>query len=241
MPPVTVETQAERVRWHTQNLRLTAFIKAPGAPMLVRDWWNVVADAPPHQVVENPLEGSVELLGFYPEAPLHMKAQADRLDITRPLAPPNAEVETFPHLDKVMPTFVEATARWLGWDACPALLRLGIGATSIRLVSDLDACRAALDGYLPTVDMQRTAPENFMFQVNRQCGSEAIPNLTINRVGRWASAWRTGPNGAPWYGIELELDLNSDANRADPLHNRAALLSELAGHAVRLAMEGDQP
>ena len=240
MPPVTAETQPERVRWHTQSLRLTAFIEAPGASMLVRDWWNVVAGAPPVRVVENPLEGSVEVLGAYADAPLLMKAQRDRLDITRPLAPPNAEVERFPHLDEVIPSFVEATARWLDWDACPPLLRLGLGVTSIRLVSDVDACRSALDGYLPTVDMQRTAAENFMFQVNRQCGSEAMPDLTINRVGRWA-AWRRAPNGAPCYGIELELDLNSEADRTDPLDNPAALLSELAGHAVRLATEGDHP
>ena len=238
---MTAETQPERVRWHTQSLRLTAFIVAPGASMLVRDWWNVVAGAPPVHVVENPLEGSVEVMGAYADCPLFMKAQRDRLDITRPLAPPNAEVETFPHLDEVIPSFVEATARWLDWHACPPLLRLGLGATAIRLVSDLDACRSALDGYLPTVDMQRTAPENFMFQVNRQCGSEAMRDLTINRVGRWASAWRTDPNGAPYCGIELELDLNSEANRADPLDNPAVLLSELAGHAVRLATEGDHP
>ncbi len=209
--------------------------------MLVRDWWNVVAGTPPVKVVENPLEGSVEVLGAYAEAPLHMKAQRDRLDITRLLAPPNAEVDTFPHLDEVIPSFVEATARWLDWDARPPLLRLGLGATSIRVFSDRDACRSALDGYLPTVDMQRTALENFMFQVNRQCGSEAMPDLTINRVGRWESAWRTAPNGAPWYGIELELDLNTEADRADPLDNPAALLSELAGQAVRLATEGDHP
>ena len=240
MPPVTAETQPERVRWHTQSLRLTAFIEAPGASMLVRDWWNVVAGAPPVRVIENPLEGSVEVLGAYADGLLVMKAQRDRLDITRPLAQPNAEVKTFPHLDEVIPSFVEATARWLDWNACPPLLRLGLGATSIRLVSDLDACRSALAGYLPTVDMQRTAPENFIFQVNRQCDSEAMPDLTINRVARW-SAWGIAPNGAPYYGIELELDLNSEANRADPLDNPAALLSELAGHAVRLATEGDHP
>ena len=238
---MTAETQPERVRWHTQSLRMTAFIEAPGASMLVRDWWNVVAGAPPVHVVENPLEGSVEVLGVYADGPLRMKAQRDRLDIMRPLAPPNAEVETFPHLNEVIPSFVEATARWLDWDARPALLRLGLGATSVRLFSDLDACRSALDGYLPTVDMQRTAPENFMFQVNRQCGSEAIPDLTINRVGRWEWARPTAPNGAPCYGIGLELDLNSEADRADPLDNPAALLSELAGHAVRLATEGDHP
>ena len=101
--------------------------------MLVRDWWNVVAGTPPVKVVENPLEGSVEVLGAYAEAPLHMKAQRDRLDITRLLAPPNAEVDTFPHLDEVIPSFVEATARWLDWDARPPLLRLGLGATSIRV------------------------------------------------------------------------------------------------------------
>ena len=78
---MTAETQPERVRWHTQSLRLTAFIKAPGASMLVRDWWNVVAGAPPVKVIENPLEGSMEVLGAYADRPLLMKAQRDRLDI----------------------------------------------------------------------------------------------------------------------------------------------------------------
>ena len=238
---MTAETQHEGVRWHTQNLRLTAFMEAPGASMLVRDWWNVVAGTPPVKVIENPLEGSVDLLGLHAGAALRMKAQRDRLDIARPLAPPDAEVTTFPHLDDAIPSFVEATARWLDWDACPPVLRLGLGATSVRLFSDLDACRSALDSYLPTVDMQRTALENFMFQVNRQCRSEAMPDLTINRVGRWASGWRTTPNGASWYRIDLELDLNSEPDRAEPLDNPVALLSELAGHAVRLASEGDHP
>ena len=77
---MTAETQPEGVRWHTQNLRLTAFIEGPTASMLVRDWWNVVAGTPPVQVVENPLEGSVEVLGPYADTPLHMKGQSDRLD-----------------------------------------------------------------------------------------------------------------------------------------------------------------
>ena len=241
MPTVTDETHPERVHWHTQSLRLTAFIKAPGAAMLVRDWWNVVTGASPVQVVENTLEGSVHVLGLYADAPLHMKAEPDRLDISRPLAPPTAEVETFPQLHEVIPPFVEAAARWLDWDASPPILRLGLGATSIRLLSDPEACRSALAAYLPTVDMQRIDLGNFMFQVNRQCASEAVRDLRINRVGRWSTARPARAHDAPWYGVELELDLNSDANRADRLDDTAALFSELAGHAIRLAMEGDHP
>ena len=161
------------VGWRTQFLRLTAFPETEEPLLLVRDWWHAIAGGPPLREVTNPQGGTVELVGVYRDAPLGMEAQRGRVDIRRPYAMGEQPADTLPLLGETLAAFVDLTGGWLKRDGSPSIQRLALGVTALRLLPGVEDCRSALDAYLPTVDMQRTEPTGFLYQVNRRCASEA--------------------------------------------------------------------
>ena len=91
-----------------------------------------------------------------------------------------------PRLDDAVPSFVELTDRWFGLEANPDLKRLGFGADVIKAFSDLEDCYRELDPYLPAINMQRAGSPGFVYQTNRQCSSQTIDGLLVNRFTKWS-------------------------------------------------------
>ena len=235
------ETQPDPAVWRTQHLRLTAFPETEEPLLLVRDWWQAIAGGPPLREITNPQGGTVELVGVYKDAPLGMEAQRGRVDIRRPYAVGEQPADTLPLLGEALTAFADLAVRWLNRDTSPSIQRLALGVTALRLLPGVEDCRSTLDAYLPTVDMQRTGPVDFLYQVNRRCTSQAESDLAMNRIAKWTVHHLRMPQGGSPYGIGLELDLNSAADHAGRLGQAAALFEEFAHHAERFALEGDQP
>lgn len=239
---MTTETPTSPSDWRTEHLRLTAFPEPEEPLLLVRDWWNVITEGPPSGVLENPQGGSVQLFGEYQGGPLHMKAERGRLDIMRPFAPTQPTPDTLPSLPEALPLFVELATRWFTRPASPSIQRLALGVTALRIFSEIEGCRSALDDYLPAVDMQLTEPRDFEYRTNRRRSSRTVTDLSVNRIEKW-SIHRIGQAavGSPAYIVRLEADLNSDADHVGGLDGPAEFFGELAGYAERLAREGDRP
>ena len=163
------------------------------------------------------------------------------MDIRRPYAVAEQPADTFPLLGEALRAFADLATRWLKRDTSPSIQRLALGVTARRLLPGVEDCRRTLDAYLPTVDMQRTEPVGFLYQVNRRCTSQAESDLAVNRIAKWTAHQLRIPEGGSSYGIELELDLNSAADHAGRLGQAVALFEEFAHHAERFALEGDQP
>ena len=235
------ETQPDPAVWRTQHLRLTAFPETEEPLLLVRDWWQAIVGGPPLREITNPQGGTVELVGVYRDAPLGMEAQRGRVDIQRPYAVGEQPPDTLPLFGEALTAFADLATRWLKHDTSPSVHRLALGVNALRLVPGVEDCRSTLDAYLPTVDMQRTAPVGFLYQVNRRCTSQAESDLAVNRIAKWTvHQFRMPPSGSP-YGIELELDMNSAPGHAGRLDQAVTLFDEFAHHAERFALEGDQP
>ena len=237
---MTDKTRPVPFVWRTDHLRLTAFPETEQPLLLVRDWCAMLTEAPPTQVVEDPQEGSVQVLGMYKDAPLLMKAKDGRLDITRPFALGLPTPDALPAFTETLTPFAELAARWLGGTASPSIQRLALGTTILMVLPGIEACRSAMDEYLPAVDMQLAEPRGFMYQVNRRCLSRDVDGLSLNRVMKW-SIQQMRAAGDPWHVIQLELDLNSEADHTGGLEHPVELFAEFANHAARFAEEGDQP
>lgn len=234
------ETQPDTAIWRTTLLRLTVLPETGEPLLLVRDWWNAIAGAPPFRVMEDPQGGTVELLGTHQDAVLNMQAERGRVDIRRPYAVGEQPPDTLPPLGEALTSFTELAAGWFKSDASPPIRRLALGADVLRLLPGAEDCRSVLDACLPTVDMQRTEPMGFLFQVNRRCTSKTESNLAVNRIAKW-SVHQIRPMQGRTYGIELEMDFNSDADHTSRLVDPVALFEEFTHHAERFAREGDQP
>ena len=180
------------------------------------------------------------MVGTYQDGILNMQAERGRVDIRRPYAVGDQPPDTLPPLREALTSFTELAAGWFKSDAGPPIRRLALGADALKFLPGSEDCRSVLDACLPTVDMQRTEPVGFLFQVNRRCTSKTDPNLAVNRIAKW-SVHQVRPVQGNMYGIELEMDLNSDADHASQLGEPAALFEEFAHYAEKFAREGDQP
>ena len=237
--PMNDKTQPVSSVWRTEHLRLTVFPETEQPLLLVRDWWTMLTESPPARVIEEPQGGSVQVLGIYKDAPLAMKAETGRLDITRPFASGQQTPDALPTFAEALEPFKDLAARSLGNPASPSVQRLAFGTTILQILPGIEACRSAMDGYLPAVDMQLAEPTGFLYQANRRCAARAVDCLSLNRIMKW-SIQQIQAAGVPLHIIQLDLDLNSQADRAAGLEYPVELFAELADHAVRFAGEGDQ-
>lgn len=214
-------------------MRLTAFTSSSQPLLLVRDWWNAITGGPPASIHEEPRAGVVSLQGRYRDAPLAMRAEADRVDLVRPFTlEPDPGL---PPLSEALPAFADLVNRWIRGDDSLLCQRLGLGATVLQAHQDIEACRAAMDGYLSAVDMHAIeigGLGEFAFQVNRRCSSQIIPDLSVNRIAKWA--FRLDPAA-----VHLEMDLNSPPEHIDKIERPGELFREFAILTEEYVAKGD--
>ena len=238
---MTGETQPDSPIWRTEHVRLTAFYAGSHPTSLARDWWNAVTGSPPEGILEEPRTGTVQLQGAYEDAPLVVRAERGRFDIARPFSADQPTPDTLPAFTDVLQPFVELADRWIGLKTSPPIQRLGFGASAIKRFPRIEDCRAELDGYLPSIDMQTTEPMNFMYQVNHQCVSRAVDGLSVNRITKWSFQQLEVAAESPTFAIQLEMDINTTAEHTGSLDRPALLFRELASFADQFAKEGDRP
>ncbi len=236
---MTDEPQTGPPVWRTAHLRLTAFPQSYHQTSLAREWWSALTRVSPEGVIDLPPAGSVKVLGVFNGAPLSIEVKPERVDIERPFSVGQPRPSALPPFDgDVLPRFSGLVADWLGLASRPPIRRLAFGATVMKTYPEMEDCREALDGYLPPLDMQATEPEGFMYQVDRKCESQG---LAVNRIVKWSVLQYELVGGGSTPGIQLEMDMNSDARYSGALERPAELFGEFVQHARRFAEEGDRP
>ena len=130
--------------------------------------------------------GQVQLGGLYEKAPLIMKAELDKLTILRPFGLGHASPSTLPLFGEVLTPFAELADRWFDLSAGPRIRRVALGGVVMTLFREIEACRSAMNDYLPAVDMQVAEVREFLYRDNRQrrfeCASDLV--MIVSRSGR---------------------------------------------------------
>lgn len=237
--------------WLAEQLRLTAFAESGRLTPLARDWWKAVTGTPPEKIIEEPRTGVVQLQGTVGGKQLLMHAD-DRFDIRGLFVGPQGEPHARPLYADVLSPFLTLAVKWLKLKTCPPIQRLAFGAVVVLPFAEVENCRNALDGYLPSVDMQETELRDFMYQVNRRRSSNAISDLEVNRLMKWSvhsirqvvlTAGGRITVGEPTHGSKLEVDINSDPDRVGSLeaNDLVPLFREFVDLADQIMAEGDCP
>ena len=235
---VVAEPQPDRRGlWLVDELNLLVGYETPQPTSRVRDWWTAATGLHPERVIEEPLTGAVQLEGQFGKSSLNgnpiVRTELSRLTVawqygSRPTP------ELYPAFDDVRQPFVEFAARWLGFKTVPPIQRLGLGGVLVRLFSEIEDCRGALDKLLPAVDMEVAALRDFEYQGNRRCTARAVEGLGLNRIAKWRVR-------SPPPAIQLDLDINTASDHEAALSRLPDLFEELVGLADRFTEEGDRP
>ena len=251
--------------WQVEGVRLTAF------PVRLettahRDWWSAITGEPADEETERPRANEWRASGVADIPGVGQGALTLRIDPTRIdwLLQPVRSMELgsdflTANLGPPRPTlehFVRLMTPWLQMHPAP-IQRLALGSTLTMPVTDRAEGAAILSSMLRfEVDANST---DFLYRVNRPEPSIVLETgASLNRLATWsliqvetvllavtphASADRiVRPDAGPFHACRLELDVNTPADRRDPLPDERLLeiAAELAEASSSFAERGDR-
>ncbi len=240
---------------YAESLRLTAFL-APAEPIVHTNWWAELTGTEPESRSSKPGRGESQDSGPCGEGTLVLSIQPGRIDwlITAQL---ESEFQGTPRfagrLAETTATFSDLMLKWL--ISAPPIIRLGYGVTVHQPVDNKIEAYSLLSKLLPTVQIDTQNSEDFIYQINRPILSKVIPELKINRIGKWSAAMFFGvrldltkvalqqQTTGRVFSCRMEFDVNTDGANTAPFaqEKNSPLLAELRDIAFDLASKGDRP
>lgn len=242
--------------WSTEILRLTAFHQL-GVQKGHNDWWESVTGSQPESKNLKPREGGYEVAGPFANGVLTLRADVARFDwILSGAVSMDKPLTTFPlvgSLQDAMGSFMPLMQAWL--PTAPPINRIAFGAVWQQQVSDRVAGYRLLDAYLPFVELDAEKSSDFLYQINRHHTASEFGQMHINRIARWSVALMqpvtialgagkpptSVSTGESVSALRLELDINTDATRTEPLspNTLASFYKYLAKLGTEFAEKGD--
>jgi hypothetical protein len=249
---------APGVDWQTMLLRFTAFPSEPITTLPVGTWERVIGQ-PPTSQLSQPRAGELLEEGPLDLGSLRFSASTNRIEW---LLTDSKELSLLPDDFPVFGSFAETlnmfqlqVSSWLA-DSRPQLQRIAFGAILLERVKTREEGYIQLDRCLPSVNIDTTGSTDLLYQINRPRTSVVgIPGLKVNRLSKWAVAtWSLvnvplnralhtalatiTPEG---YALQLELDINTDANNRNDLDpdRLIPMFNELVELGEEIAYMGD--
>lgn len=242
--------------WEAERLRITVFL-TPAAPLPSAELWEQVVGEAPDKKVEQPRIGVMQCEGPFASGKLVLRVQPARIDwLYVPSDEINIESSIPPvvgSFDDAMEEFTPRMKQWLRTNS--DVQRLAFGPSLDLFVNDHECGYQRLNSLLTAVEVDPTTSD-FRYQINRPRPAESVPgDMRINRLSNWSvRAWKVVPvtpqgmnlSGAgvtAKYGCHLDLDINTDAERAEDFSQDVLepLLDELISLAKEITEEGDIP
>ena len=247
------------VPWLTDHLRLTLFPAGPYGLQDASNWFRTAAGEESESRTER--RGRVlDEIGAATGSPefrltLHCEPPG-RIDWRLLHAGPEFAFDRpGDDLDSNLESFVGAMRTWLSSAAIPPIRRLAFGAVLLSPVPNLRNGHELVLNMVPVLRLSADEDvADLLFQINRPRSSATIEELRLNRLSKWSVttvqvlALALADGGfkmkEPEHGLaaRLELDINSDARRADeiPPFRLADLFDECAQLGRDIARSGDQ-
>lgn len=247
--------------WQAALLRLTAF-PVLDPQMKSEGWWEHVVGAAPELRSSQPRQGVQQESGPYLNGTLTLDVNPLRIDW---LLGPNLEqtippdsLPTVGAFLKLVDAYSSSLSKWLA--SAPQLKRLAFGTILLQDVASHHDGYILVDKYLPAVTLNPSTSD-FLYSINRPRSSTVLEGLKINRLSKWAVAKVQGVHlqvqgtaddkgnvisgvaTREVYACRLELDINTDGARTEPLATNvtSALFGELIGLSIEIATNGDHP
>jgi hypothetical protein len=188
---------------------------------------------------------------------LTLDIKSGRTDWVMSVSPEKAMEVGFPSFDDFaggLRIFRELVVPWAR--TRENVKRVAFGAVVSIAVPDRVTGYRELQPLLPAVQLNIERSSDLFYQINRHATSRAVENLHINRLCNWgvviAQMARlqlvggpaqvvVGNEGAALSAVRVQMDINTDADRTEPLPSgrMEALLGELLAYAEQIADRGD--
>jgi hypothetical protein len=239
-----------------ESLRLTGFTEQ-SVRLAETTWWSDVTGAEPQQRMSMPGQGTFQDVGSFGEQALVLSVQAGRIDwfLTPPaVAGVQAGIRSAGVFPAAFSAFLEPMLRW--FRVSPPLIRLAFGAVVLVPVESKENGYRRLSEFLPTVRIDPTGSEDFLYQINRPRNSRELQGLRLNRLSKWSVALFQGfqigiPTGLPQpvvsrlgeraFACRVELDISTAADHSGilPPQSLGEILRTLVNLGSEIVLRGD--
>lgn len=243
-----------------EHLRLTAFVHSDER-LNAESWWSDLAGRQPDQRTSRPASGELQDSGQLEDNLLSLSIHMGRVDwlLTPNQAPqPQAfvtQIQSVGIFPDKFAEFADLMGRWL--NESPRIIRLAFGSVVYLPVDSREAGYRRLSALLPSVRVDPTGSEDFLYQVNRPKASALpIPGLRINRLAKWSVAYVQrfriafpvlpqqqvkSMLGDRRHACRIELDISTPANLSQALPNDqlVGLFHELVSCGSEIVRQGD--
>ncbi len=234
--------------WNARSLRLTIFPAGEG------NWpsWSDVTGATAETSLTR--AGLIQEEGAFADGQLSLLRQIPlRLDLLYSAAiSPTPESTSGPRsvgqLDTALVVFTPLADHFLV--SAPQALRIAFGLQLVKPSRSRAEAYDILNASICNAKFDFENAQEFSYQINRPRKSTGVDNdLLLNRLSKWSALMErlvvddlsSGRvvTASESYGASLEIDVNTAADRGDPLQNPAELFRELTRLAVEISEKGD--
>ena len=249
----------EPLGWQVESLRATTFHVRGAYTLDPADWWELVIQDKPEQVLTLPKQGLVQQSGVFEGRQLVLTARLDRVDwnLQGVVDSPRQPTHRFPTLGPLsepIDSFSKVAAKW--FETGPEVTRLAFGAVLLKRVADLASAYQELSRFLPSIELDGIDTPDFLYQINRPRTSKSPTAMRINRLNKWSVLQEgtisigLGPGTVPTLAstlpnlaCRLELDINTSAESLLPISrpDTQVLFKELVDLGREIADQGDIP
>ncbi len=243
--------------WRVEQLRLTVFLPTDLRQPAPSWWREIVGQEPPNQTIQQGIviQHVGPVRGNYCQLALEIKSE--RVDWTFGPLTSEEGLTGFPSFDELVPSLQVFRELLLPWaEQITGVRRIAFGGVLSVAVPDRIAGYRALQPLLPSLTLDVERSSELLYQINRHATSLAIPGLRINRLCNWAvvlakmAQFQIGPAGAQVVmspnetaltAVRLQLDINTDADRVEPLPSDTIrpVCEELVNYGEQIAVRGD--
>jgi hypothetical protein len=243
--------------WSVEQLRLTVFLDHEVREPVPNWWRDVVGQDPRIQTVQQGI--SIQHVGTVREGycQLVLEVRGGRIDwLMTPQLAPNQIPTGFPSFDNYNAGAAVFRQLLLPWASrSQGVRRVAVGSVLTFPVQNKVAGYNELQGLLPALEIDPVGSSDLLYQINRHARSRAVEGLHVNRLSAWTVVqfklvqFQIQAGGVPatigtsapeLHAVRLQLDINTDADRGEPLPSGTIvpMIEELIALGGAIAEQG---
>lgn len=239
-----------KIKWNSENLRLSIFLTPNSVPN-ASTWWRNVVGTEPEAISQQPKQGLTQYTGLLNEnTQLALVVRPERIDWIL-----TSSEEQFKNIDlpiiglrsDTLDPIVPKLKSWLE-NSCPECVRLAWGEVLLEKVDNKKEGYSKLQAYLPSIKLDTENSSEFNYSINRP---QDFNSINYNRISKWSiiklqqfDINMTNNQSQQFnetLACRLEVDISTNAKTSTKIPNTkiAEIFSKLITLANEISDNGD--
>lgn len=239
-----------KIKWKSENLRLSVFLTPNSVPD-TNTWWKTVVGTEPDAISQQPKQGLTQYTGLLNKnTQLALIVRPDRIDWILTISEEQSKNIDIPIIDLRINTLNSIVPKLQYWleSSCPECVRLAWGEVLLEKVDDKKEGYSKLQDYLPSIKLDTENSSEFNYSINRP---QDFDHINYNRISKWGviklqqlninMANNQSQQFNETLACRLEVDISTNAKNSTkiPSTKVTAIFSKLITLAEEISNNGD--